>query len=157
LDQAFILDDDADNFFLASEKLSQDLRGQAPIQTGLLGLDGPVTPLKVELETYFKLPHLPSSKLNVLEWWKTQSSVLPLLSAIARKYLCIPASSAPSERLFSSSGNVVTKLRSSLDPKNVDMIVYLHENMSRVNMKYDINHFPTPQANPAEEEAVALD
>ncbi len=98
-----------------SELQSQGLRGQetSPSQ-GLLGLDSPVTPLKVELETYFKLPNLPTSNVDILAWWKTQEPVLPLLGEIARKYLCVTASSASAERLFSASGNVVTKLRSSL-------------------------------------------
>jgi len=46
--------------------------------------------------------------------WKVQEPVLPLLADIARKYFCVPASSSPSERLFFASGNVCTKLRSSL-------------------------------------------
>ena len=86
--------------------------------------------------------------------------MLPLLSQAARKYLCVTASSAPSERLFSASGNVVGPKRSSLDPQNVDKIVYLHENMGKVDIKYD---FTLGQAtnNPVEEqnpdEVVALD
>jgi len=63
------------------------------------------------LETYFKLPNLPSGRLDVLAWWKPQEPVLPLLAEIDWKYLCIPASSAPSERLFTASGNMMTKIR----------------------------------------------
>jgi len=67
----------------------------------------------------------------------------------------VPLSSAPSERLFSASGNVETKLRSSsLDPQNLEMVVFLHENMRKVKMGYDRSIIPTPaQAN----EVVALD
>jgi hypothetical protein len=52
LDEAMIDDEFGDDdFFAGSELQSQGLRGQesSPSQ-GLLGLDGPVTPLKVELE-----------------------------------------------------------------------------------------------------------
>ncbi len=79
--------------------MSQEVRGQ--VQQGLLGLDGQVTPRKIKLDTYFKMPALPHAKLDVLAWWKVQEPVLPLLVEISTKYLCIPASSAPSVRLFS--------------------------------------------------------
>jgi hypothetical protein len=56
------------------------------------------------------------------------------------------------------SGNVVTPKRSSLDPQNVDKIVYLHENMSKVDIKYDFSLLPTkdPAEEPNPEEVVAL-
>ncbi len=152
LNEARIQDDeDDDDFFGGAEKMSQELRGQSEVQqVGLLGLEGPITPLKIELDTYFKMPALPSSKVDVLAWWKVQEPVLPLLAEIARKYLCIPASSAPSERLFSASGNVCTKLRSSLDPTNLEMIVYLHENGDKVKMTYDSNIIPAPAPGAAQ-------
>jgi len=57
-----------DDFFAGSELQSQGLRGQeSSTSQGLLGLDGPVTPLKVELETYFKLPNLPSRCSGLVE------------------------------------------------------------------------------------------
>jgi hypothetical protein len=63
-----------DDFFAGSEIQSQELRGHGSSPTqGVLGLDGPVTPLKVKLETYVKLPNLPSSKLDVLDWWKPKN------------------------------------------------------------------------------------
>jgi len=91
------------------------------------------------LKTYFDLPRLNTSKIDVLEWWKAQQRYLPLLAECARKYHCIPASSAPSERLFSASGNLVSQKRSSLNPKNVHMLLYLQENMKKVKVtKFDL-------------------
>ena len=105
LDEAMVVgSDDEDDFFGAAELLSQQEEVSQPTQ-GLLGLDGPVTPLKIELENYLNLPKLPNSKVNVLLWWKDHQHMFPLLSEAARKYLCVTASSAPSERLFSASGN----------------------------------------------------
>jgi hypothetical protein len=70
----------------------------------------------------------------------------PLLAACARKYLCCPASSAPSERLFSASGNVVSYKRSTLDPHNVDKLVYIHENLNKVKLEtYDYTLIPASQ------------
>lgn len=44
---------------------------------------------------------------DVLQWWKKQMD-LPLLSALAKSYLSIPATSVPSERVFSTAGDIVT-------------------------------------------------
>ena len=153
LDDAVMVDSDEDDFFGAAELLSQQAEEVQPTH-GLLGLDGPVTPLKIELENYLNLPKLPNSKVDTLLWWKDHQHMFPLLSQAARKYLCVTASSAPSERLFSASGNVVGPKRSSLDPQNVDKIVYLHENMGKVDIKYDFTLLPAKEANP---EVVALD
>jgi hypothetical protein len=35
---------------------------------------------------------------NPLEWWKLRCRELPTLAALARRALCVPATSAPSER-----------------------------------------------------------
>ena len=38
------------------------------------------------------------------------------------------ATSVPSERLFSSAGNVITQKRNSLLPENADKLIFLFEN-----------------------------
>ena len=53
-----------------------------------------------------------------LQWWKDNS----------KKYLAIPATSSPSERLFSRAGNITTPLRNSLKPAKVDMLTFLATN-----------------------------
>ncbi|KYM94183.1 Zinc finger BED domain-containing protein 1 [Cyphomyrmex costatus] len=68
--------------------------------------------------------------LDYLEWWKARADRFPILSNLARKYLCIPASSANSERTFSTAGNIVTSKRSCLSPENVSMLVFLYQNKS---------------------------
>ena len=46
-----------------------------------------------------------------LEWLKAPEKQFPLLGRLARRYLCICATSVPSERVFSDGGNIVTSLR----------------------------------------------
>ena len=62
-----------------------------------------------------------------LAWWKANENRFPLMAKIASKYLCICATSSPSERVFSTAGNVVTPLRSLLKPEKVNMLVFLSE------------------------------
>jgi hypothetical protein len=63
-----------------------------------------------------------------LGWWKANRHAFPLLFPVARKWLGTLCSSVPSERAFSTSGNVLTKRRGSLLPETVRDLVFLHEN-----------------------------
>ena len=63
-----------------------------------------------------------------LLWWRENASRFPALCEFARKYLCIPATSVPSERIFSESGNIVTAKRSCLQPDTVELLTFLHNN-----------------------------
>lgn len=65
---------------------------------------------------------------DVLSWWSTQGQTFPRLSKLARTILPIPATSAPSERIFSTAGLTVNAKRSSLAPSTVDKVVFVHEN-----------------------------
>ena len=54
--------------------------------------------------------------------------ILPNLSKVAKKVLTVPASSAKSERVFSQSGNFVSKKRGSLAPKKVEELCLIKLN-----------------------------
>jgi hypothetical protein len=43
----------------------------------------------------------------------------PIITQIARDYMAIPAISAPSERIFSLAGNLITKKRTKISSENV--------------------------------------
>ena len=58
------------------------------------------------------------------------ASRFPRLAEIARRLLCVPASSTASERLFSTAGSTVSKIRNSLKPENVDALLFLNKNCS---------------------------
>ncbi len=64
---------------------------------------------------------------NPLEWWKMKAQQFPLLSELAVHYLCIPATSATSERVFSSAGLTIAKEQSRTDPWAANELVFLHE------------------------------
>lgn len=81
-----------------------------------------------ELERYraahFKLDDCDEDRL--LEFWERQAPTFPRLRALARRILCVPASSAASERTFSSAGRVIEARRNRLNPGTVDSILFLH-------------------------------
>jgi hypothetical protein len=87
-----------------------------------------------ELDKYFAVPKIPFNTCanEILNWWKLNALCLPHLSQLVRKYFAIPVSSAASERLFSSSGNIVNIKRTSLLPQNVEMLVLVSENLKRL-------------------------
>eukprot|EP00057_Strongylocentrotus_purpuratus_P035145 XP_797872.3 PREDICTED: zinc finger BED domain-containing protein 1-like [Strongylocentrotus purpuratus] len=64
-------------------------------------------------------------------WWAENHNKFPRVSLLAKKYLTIPATSVPAERIFSSAGNIVNKKRSCLDSDNVDMLVFLKDNLKK--------------------------
>jgi hypothetical protein len=44
-------------------------------------------------------------------------------------YLCIPATSAPSECIFSMASRLINKLRACLTPENAGRILFVKRNM----------------------------
>ena len=57
----------------------------------------------------------------------------PNLKILALKYLAVPGSSVPSERLFSKAGELVSERRNRLKPKNIDMMLFLNKNISQAS------------------------
>ena len=51
----------------------------------------------------------------------------PYLAKLALKYLSIPATSAPSERVFSTAGLTIAKDRARLEASRANEIVFLHD------------------------------
>lgn len=80
-----------------------------------------------EVKRYRERDPLPLQK-NPLLWWKEQQD-LPLLSSLAKRYLCIPATSVASERVFSTAGDIVSTKRSLLKHEHVDQLIFLKKNL----------------------------
>ena len=80
----------------------------------------------IEFDSYIGLERI-NRKEDPLEWWRKHEAHLPRLSKLAKKYLAIPATSVPSERVFSKAGELVSARRANLKPKNVDMILFLNK------------------------------
>nr|XP_055027515.1 E3 SUMO-protein ligase ZBED1-like [Misgurnus anguillicaudatus] len=86
------------------------------------------TKIETELATYLLIPDI-EPDTDPLEWWKLHQPNFPRLSLLAKKYLSIPATSAPSERVFSVGGGIVTCNRACLKPEVVDRLIFLAKNV----------------------------
>ncbi|XP_052472292.1 zinc finger BED domain-containing protein 4-like [Carassius gibelio] len=84
--------------------------------------------IEVEIEMYKKDTSIPLTSCP-LKWWKENAQAYPLLSSLSKAYLTVPATSVPSERVFSTAGDIVNAQRSQLLPENVDMLVFLQKNL----------------------------
>uniref|UniRef100_A0A3P9CVN5 BED-type domain-containing protein n=1 Tax=Maylandia zebra TaxID=106582 RepID=A0A3P9CVN5_9CICH len=65
-----------------------------------------------------------------LIWWRDHEREYPLLALQAKQYLSIPGTSVPSEREFSTAGDIVTAQRSCLTPQHVDQLLFLQKNLT---------------------------
>ncbi len=73
-----------------------------------------------ELNQYLIEPILPM-ELDILEWWKSSQRRFPNLSRMARDILAVQATSVPSEELFSSAGDMISKKRTRLSHQTVQV------------------------------------
>ncbi|XP_051785588.1 zinc finger BED domain-containing protein 4-like [Erpetoichthys calabaricus] len=109
----------------ASKKTAlEDLLGDSFLKT-----EQPSKGIERETELYRREASIPLSCCP-LTWWRENSSKYPLLSPLVKEYLSIPETSVPSERVFSTAGDIVTAQRSQLLPENVDMLIFLKKNMT---------------------------
>lgn len=87
------------------------------------------------------IPRTKETKVEMLSFWKKQASNLPLLSWLAKKILCIPVSSASSERVFSEGGRVISSARTLLNPDTAEDLIWMHQNYDELAPL--INHWVT--------------
>ena len=113
---------------IKKRKLSSWLKETVELQSSSSTPQTPDQKIKKEIEDYLKLPML-DAEMDPLQWWKVHMVVLPTMAKLAQKYLSVCASSSPSERIFSCSGNIVSKKRTLLKPEKVNMLVFLNRNL----------------------------
>ena len=94
------------------------------------------SPIETEWDEYKSMqrPTKDDGAGNILNWWKSNEK-FPLLARIAQRWLCIPASSASSERAFSSCGSIVSCKRTQLQTEKVDMLLYIQRNYDCVEIQ----------------------
>ena len=123
---------------VADEQQAKRPRQEASALDFLLGKPGDetaatyavdaMTTCKQEFTDYVRLQYIAGNESDPCQFWARNADRFPSVAKLARKYLAIPATSVPSERVFSAAGNIVTARRNCLSPDNVNMLVFLCKN-----------------------------
>ena len=132
-------DEDDDDAWLAN--MEAQLAGNVAPADGP-ALDSVEAVCAGELKRYIQTPNLALRRLmpdgktweyhNPLEWWARNKTVFPNLAQLARIYLPIQATSAPSERIFSQAALIIREKRNRLGAEISGKLLYLKENWDQV-------------------------
>jgi zinc finger BED domain-containing protein 1 (E3 SUMO-protein ligase ZBED1) len=93
---------------------------------------------KAELSLYMGAPKMDltykDNKTNKkayndpLLWWKTHESKFLMLRILAKKFLAVQATSAPSERIFSQASLLISAKRTQMSPRIAGKALYVKQN-----------------------------
>jgi len=78
-----------------------------------------------EVTEYMKMKVNYPTGENVLQWWKSDSSIFPQLYRLVLPLLSIPASLTASEHVFIETGRVLEARRQQFSPDLLDSLVFL--------------------------------
>ena len=88
-----------------------------------------------EVEEYLKEDKIPFNQCP-FNWWLNKKDKYPILAKMARIHLAIPATSTPSERLFSDAGNLLSAKRTKINSELFKSIMFLKRNAIKVSNIY---------------------
>ena len=82
-----------------------------------------------EVDIYFSEPLIEfhGGELS-LNWWATNKFRFPVLAKLARRYLSASPTSVPSERLFSTAGDIYDEKRNRLSPEHAEVLMFIKSN-----------------------------
>lgn len=92
------------------------------------GVQNPSTGAMLEIKGFLAEPLIPR-KADPLEWWRVRALVYQNICTVMKTRLCIVATSVPSERVFSKTGQIITDRRNRLSPSKVRELVFLNANL----------------------------
>jgi hypothetical protein len=101
----------------------------------VFGFSQSQVPIEDEFSCYLNEIKTPqaSPETDPFKWWHDNQQKLPTIYKITRKYLGIPATSVPSERLFSDAGNQISEERNRLKPSTVNELLFIKRNIKYIN------------------------
>ena len=94
-----------------------------------------VSNVELEFKTFEGLNVGKDDAENILEFWKKHENLFPILTKFVREICCITASSATSERVFSTGTQVCTPKRCRLNPQTIENLIIYKQNY------YKVKHF----------------
>ena len=72
----------------------------------------------------------PTTKIkDALAWWAAKEATWPMVAAVARHSLCVPAAAACSERAFSAMGHIVRARQARLSDDKIEQLSHLWSNL----------------------------
>ena len=80
-----------------------------------------------------------TEKPDPLKWWKENQGLYPILARLARVYLALQATSAPSERVFSVASRLIGNKRTRLSPSIAGKMLFVSENWDWYESEIDMN------------------
>lgn len=81
--------------------------------------------LNQEISRYLEM----SEDDSPLAFWQKREKTLPKLSAMAKVYMSLSPGSVPVESLFSITGLILNRKRSSMAPHRCNMVSFVHDNI----------------------------
>ena len=78
---------------------------------------------KTQKARYLDEAGIEDGYLNLLNWWKVNSSRFKIIGQVIRDIYIIPISTLPSELAFSTGEQVLDSFRSSLTPQTTDALI----------------------------------
>lgn len=88
-----------------------------------------------EIDRYLSEPRADNND-DILDWWKRHENVYPSLAKMARDFLGTPATSVPSERIFSKAALTITKSRNRLAFDSVRSLMCLNSWLSNTSLSF---------------------
>lgn len=88
-----------------------------------------------ETTSYLSEPVESDRKVDPIQWWKLHEHRFPNLARMARDHMAVPASSAPSEQLFSRAGDVITKKRNRMLESSCSSILLIKSWLGQPNIE----------------------
>jgi hAT family C-terminal dimerisation region len=82
--------------------------------------------IKSELDQYLDDPLDETSlddDFDILTWWKLKSQTYPVMAKLTRDILVVPISTVASESTFSTSGRILSTVRSSLNDESIEVLI----------------------------------
>ena len=90
-----------------------------------------------ELDKYLNNQLIDYRTGDPYNWWGQHHKNFPILSILARRFLSPPATSVPSEQLFSAAGDLYDEKRNRLLPHLSEELLFIQNNFCLVGQTYE--------------------
>ena len=127
-------DDDyeEDPFLVGADFDSPNNEDPAPMENNSRGVEECVSAVKREIENYLDPLISVPPKTDPIHWWEENRHRFPKVAVAARKWLSVPGTSTPSERVFSDCGIALSAKRSTMRGDALMNQILLKNNLRHV-------------------------